>query len=210
MAGVSTVTGKSLTLEQCKAIIALIHPSPLGRGMVDRALFISLLLCGGKARTWTWDEALDQALNLPLAVYGVLRALATVKKLVLEPIKPDRFSKAYWVMGANLSSPIFTSPSSHGKPWTTHEVTRRLKRYARIAGLNASAMNLRMVVNTHHCFRAAYGSMDETAEMLCLSSPPYSPTRDRGQARPQGHEDWKTHLHGIGRRSASRRLLTSS
>ena len=71
---------------------------------------------------------------------------------------------------------------------TTQEITRRVKRYAKMAGLNEAEMNLRTMK------RSGKALMDEqdALELLKVTTPSPSKDRNRISYRP---------LHGIGRRS---------
>lgn len=77
---------------------------------------------------------------------------------------------------------------SDGSRLTTQEITRRVKRYAKMAGLNEAEMNLRTMK------RSGKILMDEqgTLELLKVTTPSPSKDRNRISYRP---------LHGIGRRS---------
>lgn len=49
---------KSLTLDQTRRLLALTAGSDTNRGNPEnRALFLAVILCGAKARTWTWKKA---------------------------------------------------------------------------------------------------------------------------------------------------------
>lgn len=71
---------------------------------------------------------------------------------------------------------------------TTQEITRRVKRYAKMAGLNEAEMNLRTMK------RSGKALMDEqdVLELLKVTTPNPSKDRNRISYRP---------LHGIGRRT---------
>ena len=216
---------KTLSIEQCRAMLAVMsRPSsarsrrttalarsarsapPSGTSQ-DGALFISLLLCGGRARTWTWGDVVENFLEMPMAAYQSLRDLAVTRKLTLFPFNHVSFTNAHWVSAEDkMHRAVFcASVPLSGRAFTTHEVTRRMKRYARLAGLGENAVTLRTVSNTHRFLRAVFGSMDEAADALGLY--PTSPTPGlRAQARNGDQATWQSHLHGIGRRSTSRRL----
>jgi hypothetical protein len=232
---------KMLSLEQCRAMIVSMRgshltpgPSLKGRGgrcSLDYLLFVSLLLCGGRARTWTGEDALSDVLNMPMAVYEGLRAYAISRKLTIFPFNYAGFQKAHWVNGPRLQNAIFTltrpnpNPSlkgrekkGRGEPFGTHEVTRRLKRYARKAGLKVEDVSLRTVVNTHHFLLTVYGDADEAAEAVNLTPGPSPLGEGRiipAAGSPAGGVQETVHwefvdrdirLHGIGRRSTARSL----
>jgi len=193
-------TPRTLTIEECRAMMARMKQA-------DRALFVSILLCGSKARTWTWGDVADKFLEMPMAMYQSFRALAVSRKLTLFPFNYAGFTSAHWVSGAKLDSPIFTSPSSKRKAWTTQEVSRRFNRYGRMIGVDG--VSLRVAANTHKSLLAGFGSADEAAEVLGLSPnltlTPALSLPGRGGTR--GSRDER--LHGIGRRG-SRRLSGSA
>jgi hypothetical protein len=184
---------KTLTIEQCRVILA--HTKEM-----DRALFVSLLLCGAKARTWTWEDALSDVLNIPMAVYEGLKGYAVSKKLTIIPFNHAWFTNAHWVNGPRLQSAIFKGRNTL-RPYSTHEVTRRLKRYARKAGLKVEDVSLRTVVNTHHFLMAAYGSADEAGDAII----PAAGSQAGGFQETVNweHVDRDHRLHGIGRRTPS-------
>ena len=193
-------TPRTLTIEECRAMMARMKQA-------DRALFVSILLCGSKARTWTWGDVADKFLEMPMAMYQSFRALAVSRKLTLFPFNYAGFTSAHWVSGAKLDSPIFTSPSSKRKAWTTQEVSRRFNRYGRMIGVDG--VSLRVAANTHKSLLAGFGSADEAAEVLGLSPnltlTPALSLPGRGGTR--GSRDER--LHGIGRRG-SRRMSGSA
>ena len=196
----TTSSTVSLTIDQCKSMMARMKEN-------DRALFISILLCGAQARTWTWGDVVEKFLEMPMAAYQAFRDLAVSRKLTLFPFNYAGFTSAHWVSGAKLDSPIFTSPSSKRKAWTTQEVSRRFNRYGRMIGVDG--VSLRVAANTHKSLLAGFGSADEAAEVLGLSPnltlTPALSLPGRGGTR--GSRDER--LHGIGRRG-SRRMSGSA
>src|SRR3990172_6696250 len=202
---------QTLSLEQIKALLIKMSAS-------DKALFISLLLCGSKARRWTWEDALSDVVGLPLAVYSCLSTYAIEKKISIFPFNSHSFTfmTAHWLNGANMKRAIFKANSPHSslsskgrgefRPLTTQEVTRRMKRYARLAGLDIEDMSLRTVVNTHHLLLNVYGSADEAGEALGLSTSFMNGRPSLGAGvrwtgigtRPSKSRDPR--LHGINRR----------
>jgi hypothetical protein len=190
------MTTTPLTITECRAMASRMKE-------MDKALFISLLLCGARARSWTWTSAMQQIVTMPEAVYQSLRELATDHQLMTVPYNFARYANAHWLGIVDLKTPIFTSEKSNGKPWTTQEVTRRLSRYGRMIGLQQ--VSLRVVANTHKSLQAAFSSMDEAAEQLGFCPPPIA-ILARVQARTHGQEVKDTRLHGIGRRPRTRAM----
>lgn len=210
-----------LSVDQCRAMMPAMKST-------DYALFVSLLLCGSDARTWSWERALRNVLDLPQAVYQALRDLATSQELALVQFNSAHFAQfesAHWMRSVSSSVPIFkaslprnskttTSPQRNnalkGQALTTQDVTRRMKRYARLAGLNESQVNLRAVLNTHNWLLRNYGSADKAAEALGLTTRRPA-TRSRKDAKEVSwmplstvraiHPVRDPRLHGIGRRS---------
>ncbi len=191
---------KTLTLEQTKRLLAMVSAK-----RTDKTLVTALLLCGGGARTWTWEDALSHVMDLPLVVYGALKELAISKRLTLIPFNHQYFKPVHWV-GTALREAVFTCGSSthgEGRPLTTQEVTRRLKLYAQRAGIDPALMSLRTLVNTHHLLIDLYGDADALAEAL----PPLSaitPTASKIGRRDLGGRKLVRdgRLHGINRRSS--------
>ncbi|HAR46109.1 MAG TPA: hypothetical protein DCS05_08050 [Nitrospiraceae bacterium] len=210
-----------LSIEQCKVLMNHMKNA-------DQALFLSLLLCGAEARTWTWEAALEKVLDLPTAVYEALRALAMERQLALFPSSFAGFTQAHWVrQETKLQTPIFkaslplsssrtSSPqvrnALRSQALTTQEVTRRMKRYARLAGLEENQMNLRTALNTHRWLLKSYGSAESASDAIgpVTRDPAKRPTRvatitvswkpiSTSTAGLPSSRDLR--LHGIGRRN---------
>jgi hypothetical protein len=112
---------------------------------------------------------------------------------------------------------------ANAEPLGTHEVTRRIKRYARLAGIRTVDASLRTVLHTHKMLVDLYPNSDKLAEVLGLKvsaslqtqvpalrpapvqagsqaqSLEWSPAR--GSQATQRVRDRR--LHGIGRRNKS-------
>lgn len=75
---------KTLTLEECKALIGVIlrHGSTKAK-LTDHALVVCLLMSGADARTWTWQDAIANPLFQPFAVYEAIKKLAIGKRLTI-------------------------------------------------------------------------------------------------------------------------------
>ncbi len=206
---------KSLTLDQVKRLLALTASSEHWRGhSQNRALFLAVLLCGAQARSWTWEDALNDVIHMPIAVYYALRDMACDKKLTIFPFNHAGFTSAHWISGAKLQNAVFTATGK--KALTTQEVTRRLKVYARRAGIKASEMSLRTLANTGKSFQNLYGDADRIAEVLGVAdvttvtrrTPPAGTTVKSSVQTPFLAASVKVErdprLHGLNRRSSMR------
>ena len=204
-----------LSINECKLMLATINVKASERSRAtDRGLLAALLTFGGDARTWTWEDALYQVVNLPAGIYLAVRDIATSKRLTILPFNHQHFRPAHWMRGTKLDHAVFTVGS---KPLTTQEVTRRLKRFARLAGIDPVRVSLRTVCNTSAALRAAYADADQIAEALDLPRLGMARTSSAGAAQ-RGTEEpvqWNPafagtrverspRLHGAGRRSALR------
>jgi hypothetical protein len=202
---------QTLTLSECTTILQIIQSRGSMRSKAtDRALFAALLICGGEARSWTWESVLYEALYLPTALFLALRDVATSKRLTMLPYTQSHFISAHWVHGTKREDAIFTVGS---KPLTTQEVTRRLKRYARMAGIPSERMSLRTVCNTHSLFLDLFTDADHMAEALNLHALRVTRTSSAGTVLPSVKWNFSAtavktrverdpRLHGIRRRSA--------
>lgn len=210
---------KSLSFDQVKRLIALTAASDTNRGNPEnRALFLAVLLCGAKARTWTWEDALSDVLQMPFAVYYALRDMACEKKLSIFPFSHAGFiPSAHVINGPRLQNAVFTATGRTAL--TTQEVTRRLKVYARRAGINPGDVSLRTLANTHQSFSNLYEDADQIAELLGIAD--RIVTTETGRASITGttrtatsvgahlslttgaRVDRDPRLHGLNRRSSS-------
>lgn len=207
---------KTLSLMQCSSILTVIETRGTKRAKAtDKALFTSLLLCGADARTWTWQDVVETFLEMPYAAYQSIRNMAVAKQLAIFPFNHSHFTAAHWVRGTKLQHAIFTVGAT---PLTTQEVTRRMKRYARLAGIPSADMSLRTISNTSHLLRELYGDADAVADALGLVTVPgitRTPTAGnsaRGSANSvKGFSvagtrvDRDPRLHGVGRRRPTSR-----
>lgn len=209
------MTKQTLSLEECKLMLATINAKASERSRAtDRGLFVSLLTFGSDARTWTWEDALYQVTNIPTPIYLAVREIATSKQLTILPYNHEHFKPAHWMRGTKLDHAVFTVGS---KPLTTQEVTRRLKRFARLAGIEPMRVSLRTVCNTHHLLTLEFTDADQIADALGLPRLGMARTSSAGAAQRGAEEPMKWNpaftgtrversprLHGIGRRSALR------
>lgn len=213
---------KSLTLDQATRLMALTAASDTNRGNPEnRALFLAVLLCGAQARSWTWEDALSDVINMPFAVYYALRDMAAAKKLTIFPFNHAGFTSAHWISGSKLKNAVFTKTGR--KALTTQEVTRRLKVYAKRAGMKAELVSLRTLGNTHQSFLNLYGDADRIAELLGVAdvttvtrrTPPAGTTQKAANRKQPTESSVKTpflagsvkverdpRLHGLNRRSS--------
>lgn len=208
---------QTLTLDETKRLLGLTAATDTQRGHSEnRALMLAVLLCGAKAREWTWEDALSDVINMPFAVYMALRKMACDKQLTIFPFN-HATNSAHWIRGAKLQNAVFTATGR--KALTTQEVTRRLKRYAVRVGIAQSRMSLRTLANTGVSFANLYGDADLIAELLGLSNVTDVTGRisTSGTARPTKHVvssvptpfhvasvqvDRDPRLHGLQRRSS--------
>ena len=193
---------QTLTLDQCKALIRSIseHGSKQAKA-IDHALVVSVLMCGADARTWTWQDALANPIFQPFAVYEAIKQVAISKKLSIFPYNHAGFKHAHWInTAARLHRAVFTADA---KPLTTQEVTRRLKRYGKLAGISVTLMNLRTLSNSHQMYLDVFGDADTFAEALDLLRPGSQPAELSPFFQKQP-EKADARLHGIGRRSSMR------
>lgn len=183
-----------LTLEETKKLLTAIRLSgPKAKN--DFALIISLLFCGRKARTWTWGTALRTVVDLPADVYNALREMAILKRLNITLSQRDY--EKHW--GSGLWGHAIFRASHKFTPFTTTEVSRRIKRYAKRAGIKSS-INLRTIINTHHILRKQFGSAD-LASPFIIEGQVYPSNRLPVHAAAERSRDPR--LHGIGRRSGT-------
>lgn len=197
---------RTLTLEQCRALLALTLLSPKGRGReIDHALVMGLLLVGSEIRTWTWEVFEEKLTSLPSGVYEAFKVLAKQQKVKLFAIKNEWFTKAHWIGGRGVVKKfIFTltptlARSARESAWTTQEVSRRLHRFGRMAGI--VDCNLRLLVNTHHLLIDLYGDAEAASEQLSVGTvggnlSPASSLKGQGRLKAEPR------LHGMFRRSS--------
>lgn len=182
---------KTLTVDHCRRLLLEVEKrTSKCTQATDRALLTALLTCGADARTWTWQDVLELYLDMPYATYENVKQIAIAKQLTIFPFNHARFTEAHWVHGSKLEDAVFTIGS---KPLTTQEVTRRMKRYARLAGIEY--VSLRTLVNTHNLLMNVYGNADEIADAIGVRreavSSSFRPVVRKAAVR----------LHGIGRRA---------
>lgn len=202
---------KTLTLEECKALIGAIlrHGSTKAK-LTDHALVVCLLMSGADARTWTWQDAIANPLFQPFAVYEAIKKLAIGKRLTIFPYNHAGFKPAHWLnTTVRLQQAVFTaltpSPSPRGrgeknKPLTTQEVTRRLKRYGKLAGIAPERLSLRTLVNSHQMYLDVFKDADVFAEALDLLR--FGSERGRSPFFKKAQPKKEPRLHGLGRRHA--------
>jgi hypothetical protein len=189
------VKQQPLTLEETKKLLTAIRLSgPKAKN--DFALIISLLFCGRKARTWIWGAVLRTVMDLPADVYNALREMEILKHLDITLSQRDY--EKHW--GSGLWGHAVFRASRKSTPFTTTEVSRRIKRYAKRAGIK-STVNLRTIINTHHILRKQFGSAD-LASPLIIEGQAYPAKRLPIHIAAERSRDPR--LHGIGRRSATK------
>jgi hypothetical protein len=189
------VKQQPLTLEETKKLLTAIRLcGPKAKN--DFALIISLLFCGRKARTWTWGATLRTVVDLPADVYNALREMAILKRLNITLSQRDY--EKHW--GSGLWENAVFCASRKSTAFTTTEVSRRIKRYAKRAGIKSS-VNLRTIVNTHHILRKQFGTA-ELAAPLIIEVLGYQSKRLPAHATAEMSRDPR--LHGIGRQSGAR------
>lgn len=186
---------KTLTLEQCKSLLSVLAE----RGTeVDHALVVCLLMIGADARTWTWQNALENPIFQPFAVYQSIKSVAISKKLSVFPFNHAGFRQAHWLnTTVRLQQAVFCG-TSRNKALTTQEVTRRLKRYGKMAGIPVDLMSLRTINNTHQMFLDVFKDADVFAEALDLLRA--GNERGRSPFFKKAQPKKEPRLHGLGRR----------
>lgn len=204
---------QTLSLDECKLMMAIINVKASDRSRAtDRGLFVSLLTFGADARTWTWEDALYNVTDLPTAIYLAVREVATTKQLTILPYNHENFKPAHWMRGTKLDHAVFTVGT---KPLTTQEVTRRMKRFARLAGISPARVSLRTLCNTHQALSLEFADADQIADALDLPRLGMARTSSAGETQRGAEKPMKWNpafagtrversprLHGIGRRSA--------
>lgn len=206
---------KTLTLMQCSSMLTAIETRGTKRAKAsDLALFTSLILCGADARVWTWQDIVETFLVMPYAAYKSIRDMAIDKKLAIFPFNHSHFTAAHWVRGTKIQHAVFSVGAT---PLTTQEVTRRMKRYARLAGIPSELMSLRTISNTSHLLRELYGDADAVADALGMVTVPGIARTPTAGILPRGSTpsvqwfpgqgtrvDRDPRLHGVGRRRSTR------
>ena len=185
---------KTLLIDQCVALLSAISSRGTKRARIlDRTLVISLLLFGGHARLLTWGDLIDNLSNTPYAVFDAIRVLALSQRLMIAPFNTASFKSSDWRSSTIAGCPIFSVSIT---PLTTQEITRRLKRYARLSGIPETYASLRTLSNTHQMLLRTYGNSEAVADALGLPTIWDRPSRD--QLSQSSIRDPR--LHGIGRR----------
>lgn len=192
----------TLTLEECKSLIRVIaERGSKNAQATDHALVVCLLMCGADARTWTWQDALANPISQPFAVFEAIKNIAISKKLTIFPYNHASFQAAHWLNSTvRLQRAVFIAGATGNKPLTTQEVTRRLKRYGKMAGIPTGQINLRTLANSHQMYLDVFGDADtfaEALELLRFGNEPatLSPFFKKSQPKKEPR------LHGIGRRA---------
>jgi hypothetical protein len=201
---------KILLIEQCIALLNIIPVYGTKRTRIlDKALVISLLLSGGSARLWTWTHVEENLSDLPYAAFDAIRVLASSRKIMIAPLNYSEFYNRDWINGLVTDYPIFSVSTT---PLTTQEITRRTKRYGRLAGISDDYLNLRTLSNTHQALLRMYGDGETVARVLRLPTiwdiqlPEEKLFRHSAETQPE-RIPRDPRLHGIGRRKSS--LLVS-
>lgn len=179
-----------LTLEETKELLTAIRLSG-PKAKSDFALIISLPFCGRKARSWTWGTTLRSVVDLPADVYNALREMVILKRMDITLSQRDY--EKHW--GSGLWERAVFCASRKTTPYTTTEVSRRIKRYAKRAGIKSS-VNLRTIINTHHILRKQFGEAD-LASPFIIEGQAYA--SKRLPARTVAEQSRDPRLHRIGR-----------
>lgn len=188
---------KVLSMNQCIDLLEVISACGTKRVRVlDRAFLISILLSGSRSRQWTWKYFLENLSDAPYEVFDAIRMLALSRRLVVAPFNSIGFHADKWGSNAVMDYPIFSFSKT---PLTTQETTRRVKRYARLAGFPEFDANLRILNNTHQMLLRTYGDSEAVAYALGLPTIWDRPSRDQF-SQPSIRDP---RLHGIGRRSGA-------
>lgn len=192
---------KILTLEECRALYRAIGTRGSKRTQAtDRALLTALILCGKDARTWAWSDVTESLFWMPLATFQAIKDMAIVKQLTIFPFNHAGFHAAHWIGGTRLDHAVFSVGS---KPLTTQEVTRRMKRYARLAGISCERVSLRTLCNTAQVLLDLYGDGDALADALGWAAVETNiPAPTMRFAMPAGLFRRDPRLHGVGRRTS--------
>jgi hypothetical protein len=184
---------QTLTLEQTNTLLTAIKLSGT-KAKSDYALVMALLFCGRKARAWTWGTALRNVCDLPAEVYNALRELATARHLDITLSHSDY--QRHWASGL-WERAIFCAADLN-TPYTTAEVSRRIKRHAKRARLEMS-INLRTILNTHASLQKQFGKVELSAPFI-LEGRVSTAKRLPAAAGTQRSRDPR--LHGINRRTS--------
>lgn len=184
-------------IDQVGAMLAVISKCGTKRARIlDHALIISILLSGSGIRLWTWKNLFENLSDTPYAVFDAMRSLALSRQLVIFPFNSVGFKTYDWGINKIGNAPIFSVSAT---PLTTQEITRRMKRYARLAGVPEIDANLRALNNTHQMLLRTYGNPEAVAYALGLPTIWDRPSRDQF-SQPSIRDP---RLHGIGRRSGA-------
>jgi|GEM_PF-5356214 len=201
---------KALPVSHCASLLATISARGTKRARIlDKALIVSLLLSGGHARLWAWGDLEMNLRDLPYAVFDAIKLLALSKRILIAPFNYTSFRQSDWEDKSIAGRPIFSVSTT---PLTTQEVTRRIKRYGRIAGIPSDYLNLRTLSNTHQALLRIFGDGEAVAHALGLPTIWKKQISEEKLIRhsPGAQSEQITRdprLHGIGRRRNN--LLTS-
>lgn len=189
---------KTLSIDQIRALLTVISRRGTKRARIlDRALIISVLLSGSGIRLWTWKNLFENLSDTPYAAFDAIRILALSRRLVIVPFNSVGFKPHDWGVNKTANSPIF---SVYATPLTTQEITRRMKRYARLAGIPEVDANLRTLNNTYQMLLRTYGNSEAAAHALGLPTIWDRPSQEQFSHLPIRDP----RLHGIGRRGRIR------
>ncbi len=153
---------QTLTLDETKRLLALTTPTAFRTGHAqNRALFLAVLLCGAKARTWTWEDALSDVLQMPFAVYYALRDMACEQKLSIFPFSHAGFiPSAHVINGPRLQNAVFTATGRTAL--TTQAVREALRKIVEDApGPQTTAMLVTQIALAVGTIEAVFGELDE-------------------------------------------------
>jgi len=196
--------GKWLNPEQVQAILAVIPYNDSGRR--DFALIAVLLIAGlrmGKVRNLKWSDfhqngriATDKKLNFPKVIFDVLQPIHTQCKdsHPSNMLLPNSTFDENYIFAAThhcQSHRIHSSNSLKNQPLSPQEINRRIRRYARLAGLETQGINVECLRRTH---KELGGNILNNLVQHLLINRNASPVRWKQMDRD-------SRLHGIGRRS---------
>lgn len=196
---------RTFSVGQCIALLEVVSARGTKRTrLLDRAFITAVLLSGGGARHWTWRYLIENFSDMPYAVFDAIRVLASSRKILIAPLNYTEFYKRNWVNGLVADHPIFSVSTT---PLTTQEVTRRTKRYGRLAGISDDSLNLRTLSNTHQALMRRFGDEEAVARALGLPTIWDSPSHEQTLNTTSKPVARDPRLHGIGRRGGN--LVTS-
>ena len=202
---------KWLNPEQVQAMLAVIPNNESGRQ--DFALLTAFLVTGlrlGQVRNWSWSDfrregrtATAGNKNFPKAIFDVLQAIRSGCRdahsnnmpLSLAAGGEDYiFTATHHWLRTDQGRRVPSSTSMKKQPLSPQEINRRIRRYARLAGLEPQGISV-------ECLRRTHNELGENTVITLVQN-----SLLRRNASPVR---WKRierdgRLHGIGRRGGHR------